>query len=98
KKKKRDDIERGKGSIKLSSKISRHGEVGIVANSKLPPIEIYNLNDEISKKFLEAQNRKLKNAGVIREEDIRADSDSRRHIGAKDVVFDRARRKDGTTG
>lgn len=60
--------------------------------------DVNELNNPLSKKFLEVQRKKLKSAGVIREQDLRQDSDSRRVIGASDVVFEKRKRPDGMTG
>lgn len=64
-----------------------------------PSVQTINdLNDPISKKFLQVQRKKLKKAGVIREQDLRLDSDSRRVIGSTDNVYEKRKRADGLTG
>lgn len=60
--------------------------------------EVYELNSPLSKKFLSHQNKKLKEFGVIREQDLRSDPNSRRAIGSSDVVFEKRKRRDGFTG
>lgn len=58
---------------------------------------VNNLNDGLSKKFLSHQRTRLKEFGVIREEDLRENLNSRRVIGASDVVFEKRKRRDGYT-
>lgn len=103
-KRKQQDALNGKKNNKygLSGLVSKHGEIGIVANPAInkeaPDIdEIYDLNDPLAKKFLGIQNARIKKAGVITEQQLRADKDSRRVIGAKDAITHKARGKDGFT-
>lgn len=95
----------------ISSNVSRHGEIFVVTDGGLGPIndkrlvlnadlpsrqEIYDMNTELGKKFLTHQDRKIKQAGgYILEEDLRSDKDSRRVIGANDAVVSIKRGKDG---
>lgn len=95
----------------ISSNVSRHGEIFVVTDGGLGPVndkrlvlntdlpsrqEIYDMNTELGKKFLSHQDRKIKQAGgYIQEEDLRSDKDSRRVIGANDAVVSIRRGKDG---
>lgn len=91
---------------KISSKTSRHSEVGLVvgpaieadlARAKKMGLakdidthsieEVYDMNSELAKKFLGIQNKRIKQAGVIEERDLRHDADSRRVIGSQDAVI-----------
>lgn len=99
KERKRERIESGKSSkVKLSSRVTRHGEIGIVPSKNVSVEEIEELNSEYSKKFLEYQHKKLKETGVIKEQDLRASSDARRAINSTDAVVKKAKRRDGYTG
>jgi hypothetical protein len=101
------------GKFGISQSISKHGEIGIVTNPAINHVpewvrgkkhhnapethEVYDLNDPLAKKFLNVQNKRIKNAGVINEQELRSDKDSRRVIGAKDAITHRAKGKDGFT-
>lgn len=102
KRKQQDALKPDKNKYGLSSRISRHGEIGIVANPYInksaPDIsEVYDLNDPLAKKFIGVQNARIKKAGVISEQELRSDKDSRRVIGAKDAITHKARGRDGFT-
>lgn len=95
----------------ISDRISRHGEIFVVTEGGLGPVndprlvvdnklpskqEISELNNELSKKFLAHQDRKIRQAGgYINEEDLRSDNDSRRVIGSNDAVISIKRGRDG---
>lgn len=79
--------------------MNRSAKLGIAKNTYVPTTaEVNDLNGPLQKKFLEHQRNKIKKHGVIEERDLRSDSNSRRTIGSKDVVFKKSRRRDGFTG
>lgn len=104
---------RDSGKFNLSSNVRKHGEIGIVTNPAINSVpewvrganhkpapdnaEVQSLNDPLAKKFLGVQNRRIKEAGVIDEQQLRGDKDSRRVIGGKDAITHKARGKDGFT-
>lgn len=97
----------------VSKAVNRHGEIFITADGGLGPAkhpslvtdahlpskeEISDLNSELNKKFLNAQDRRIRQAGgYINEEDLRSDKDSRRVIGSNDAVVSVKRGGDGRT-
>ncbi len=82
----------------LPSAVNRHGEIFIAPRSTLTPKEIEDMNSPINKAFIERQHNKLKKNVVMTEQELRADQDSRRMIGAQDNVVDIKRRSDGLVG
>jgi hypothetical protein len=62
------------------------------------PEQVNELNTPLARKFKNIQEKRIKQAGVIEERDLRHDSDSRRVIGSSDAVVSRKRRRDGFTG
>lgn len=64
------------GNIKLSSNVSRHGEIFIVTNPNVNPSaptseDVNNLNDSIVRKFKQSEESKIKSRGLINEKDLR---------------------------
>lgn len=85
-----------RAAVEISAPPSDRGW-GNRPNIRAPSTEDVNsLNSELSKKFKEAQRKKLREGKVLREEDMRYDSDSRRMIG-EDAVVSKFKRKDGFT-
>lgn len=80
---------------KISSKVARHGEIGIRPQSEEDLQTIYELNDPMAKRFIAQQNARIKKAGVISEQELRGDVDSRRMINSKDHVYSIKRGPDG---
>lgn len=71
----------------ISPNISRHGEIGIVPEKETDLKTIHDLNDPMAKRFIAKQSQRIKEAGVISEQDLRGDVDSRRMINSKDAVY-----------
>jgi len=79
--------------------MNRSAKMGIAKDTYVPTTaEVNDLNGPLQKKFLAHQRGKIKKYGVISEQDLRSDGNSRRVIGSQDVVFKKARRPDGFTG
>jgi len=79
--------------------LNRSAKLGIAKNTFVPTTEeINNLNSPLARKLKQHEEKKIKKYGTIEERDLRSDGNSRRAIGSKDVVFKKARRKDGFTG
>jgi len=85
------------GSAKIaSSRIMKHGEVFIAPwKNRIDVGEINDLNSEVTKKYREWQGKKIKEAGVVKEQDLRATPDSRRIGGSEDNVVSVKRGRDG---
>lgn len=82
----------------IPSSVNRHGEIFIAPRESLSAKEIEDMNSPINKAFIERQHNKLKKNIVMTEQELRADQDSRRMIGAQDNVVDIKRRSDGLVG
>jgi hypothetical protein len=94
KRKKKEVEEKGDiGGMRMSSKMRGHGEVFIVANPNINPDapeieEISSLNTELVRKFKQAEEKRIKDAGTLKETELRKRGDrfSRKIIGASDAV------------
>jgi hypothetical protein len=82
------------GKMKMSGKMRGHGEVFIVANPNINPEapemeEIANLNTELVRKFKQAEEKRIKEHGELKETELRKRGDrfSRKIIGASDAVI-----------
>lgn len=84
----------------LQGDLERAEKLGLAAKKQttMTPEEVNDLNSELSKKFKKSQRNKLKEHGVLREEDIRNDPNSRRAISSTDAIVKKQRRPDGFTG
>lgn len=79
--------------------MERAKKMGLAKNTYVPTAEEVNeMNSPLSKKLLAHERKKLKKHGVLEERDLRSDPNSRRAISSNDVVFKKAKRKDGYTG
>jgi hypothetical protein len=83
----------------IEADLNRATKMGIGAKNQttMSVEEVNNLNDPLAKKFRKHQRDKIKEHGVIEERELRSDKNSRRVIGASDVVFKKGRRADGFT-
>lgn len=95
-KRKVENIESGKetGRVKLSQRVSRHGEIFVVANPAINPHapttqEIENLNDSLARKFKAEEVKRIKEKKLINEKDLRSRHNriSRKLIGSKDAIL-----------
>lgn len=83
----------------IESDLNRARKLGIAKHTSVPTTqEVNDLNSPLSKKLRAHERKKLKKYGMLEERDMRSDANSRRAIGSKDVVFKKAKRKDGFTG
>lgn len=84
----------------LAGDIRRAHKLGQGAEHHYSPTteEVNELNSPLSKKFKASQRRRLEKFKVLKEEDMRVDSNSRRVINSTDAVFKKQRRPDGFTG
>lgn len=97
KKRKRKEIERGKGQIGrmgVSDRIGKHGEIGIVANPAFNPNapkleEVHSLNPELVRNFRREEEKRIKESNNINEKDLRSRKNkiARKLIGSKDAVI-----------
>jgi hypothetical protein len=90
------DIERGEeaNGIKLSSSISRHGEIFVVANPQINPNapttqQVENLNDSFTREFKKKEAKVIKDKKLLNEKDLRRRGNhiARKLIGSSDAVI-----------
>jgi len=88
------------GGIQISSEVSRHGEIFIIANKEIyadaPSIEdVESLNTDNVRIFKSLEYKRIKAKGEIREEKLRSrrDKTARRLIGSTDALIDKKNNK-----
>lgn len=87
-----------KNSRIIPSSVNRHGEIFIAPSTSVSAKEIEDMNSPVNKAFIDRQHNKLKKNVIMTEQEMRADQEARRLIGAQDNVVDIKRRSDGLVG